>query len=98
MGSSLCGCSNSSLHFSSTETNSVYINYLILLQFTSNRKNKENIPSLNLGNNKRYDKETYNSLSLIDKITIKNNINKIISAYKLYIKKKNVSKFKNIIF
>ena len=98
MGSSLCGCSNSSLHFSSTETNSVYINYLILLQFTSNRKNKENIPSLNLGNNKRYDKETYNSLSLIDKITIKNNINKIISAYKVYIKKKNVSKYKNIIF
>ena len=98
MGSSLCGCSNSSLHFSSTETNSVYINYLILLQFTSNRKNKENIPSLNLGNNKRYDKETYNSLSQIDKITIKNNINKIISAYKVYIKKKNVSKYKNIIF
>ena len=97
MGSSLCGCSNSSLLFSSTETNSVYIDYLILLQFTSNRKNKENIPSLNLGNNKRYDKETYNSLSLVDKITIKNNINKIISAYKVYIKKKNVSN-KNIIF
>lgn len=93
MGSSLCGCSNSSLNFTSTETNCVKINYLILLQLTSNRKIKENIPSLNLQNNIKYNQESYNSLLLVDKITIKNNINKIISAYKVY-KKKNVSKYK----
>jgi hypothetical protein len=47
--------------------------------------------------NIKYNEETYNSLSLLQKIMIKNNINKIISAYKSYIKRKNVS-MEKIIF
>jgi hypothetical protein len=47
--------------------------------------------------NIKYNEETYNSLSILQKIMIKNNINKIISAYKSYIKRKNVS-MKKIIF
>ena len=39
----------------------------------------------------KYNKETYNSLPTLQKIMIKNNINKIISVYKSYIKRKNVS-------
>lgn len=41
-------------------------------------------------NNLKYNKETYDSLSLIEKITIKNQINKIIRTYKLYAFKKSV--------
>ena len=41
-------------------------------------------------NNLKYNKETYDSLSLIEKITIKNQINKIIRTYKLYTFKKSV--------
>ena len=41
--------------------------------------------------NIKYNKETYNSLPTLQKIMIKNNINKIISVYKSYIKRKNVS-------
>ena len=48
--------------------------------------------------NIKYNEETYNSLSILQKIMIKNNINKIISAYKSYIKRKNVSMEKNNIF
>jgi hypothetical protein len=47
--------------------------------------------------NIKYNEETYNSLSILQKIMIKNNINKIISAYKSYIKRKNVS-MEKIIF
>ena len=41
-------------------------------------------------NNLKYNKETYDSLSLIEKITIKNQINKIIRTYKLHAFKKSV--------
>ena len=41
-------------------------------------------------NNLKYNKETYDSLSLIEKITIKSQINKIIRTYKLYAFKKSV--------
>jgi hypothetical protein len=47
--------------------------------------------------NIKYNEETYNSLSILQKIMIKNSINKIISAYKSYIKRKNVS-MEKIIF
>jgi len=53
-----------------------------------NSKNKINEYKLR---NLKYNKETYNSLSSLQKIMIKNNINKIIYAYKSYIKRKNVS-------
>ena len=48
---------------------------------TNNSKNENNL---------KYNKETYDSLSLIEKITIKNQINKIIRTYKLYAFKKSV--------
>lgn len=41
--------------------------------------------------NIKYNEETYKSMSMLQKIMINNNINKIISAYKSYIKRKNVS-------
>jgi len=41
--------------------------------------------------NIKYNEETFKSLSMLQKIMIKNNINKIISAYKSYTKRKNVS-------
>ena len=44
--------------------------------------------------NKNYYLNFYNKLPLIEKITIKNKINKIISAYRLYSKRKNVSTYK----
>ena len=37
----------------------------------------------------KYNKETYSSSPLIEKIIIKNQINKIINAYKLFILKKS---------
>lgn len=58
-----------------------------------NSKNKINEYKLR---NIKYNKETYNSLSSLQKIMIKNNINKIISAYRSYIKRKNVSMKNNI--
>ena len=51
--------------------------------------------NLNTLNNK-YDKETFDSLPLLEKLIIKNRINKIISAYKVFIKRKHVSKYINI--
>ena len=46
----------------------------------------------NKNNKKRliYNKETYNSLPLIEKIFIKNKVDRIIKAYKLFILKKSV--------
>ena len=41
--------------------------------------------------NIKYNEEAFKSLSMLQKIMIKNNINKIISAYKSYTKRKNVS-------
>ncbi len=46
----------------------------------------------------KYNKETYNSSPLIEKIIIKNQINKIINAYKLFALKKSVVSNPNIIF
>ena len=45
----------------------------------------------------KYNKETYNSSPLIEKIMIKNQINKIINAYKLFTLKKSVVSNLNII-
>ena len=42
-------------------------------------------------NNLKYNKDTYNSLPLLEKIIIKNKANKLIKAYKLYTLKKSVS-------
>ena len=53
--------------------------------------------NLNTLNNK-YDKETFDSLPLLEKLIIKNRINKIISAYKVFIKRKHVSKNINIYY
>ena len=57
------------------------------------------IKSNNKGNKIRlkYNKETYNSSPLIEKIMIKNQINKIINAYKLFTLKKSVVSNLNII-
>jgi hypothetical protein len=44
--------------------------------------------------NKNFYLNFYNKLPLIEKITIKNKINKIISAYRIYSKRKNVSTYK----
>jgi hypothetical protein len=46
------------------------------------------------GNNNDFYLNFYNKLPLIEKITIKNKINKIISAYRIYSKRKNVSTYK----
>ena len=48
-----------------------------------------------LNQNYKYNKETYESLPLLEKLIIKNRINKIISSYKIFIKRKNVSNYVN---
>ena len=72
----------------------------MLIQFNNSGKKSEQINALNLRNknksenkqNYKYNKETYKSLPLLEKIIIKNKINKIILAYRIYTKRKNVSK------
>lgn len=72
----------------------------MLIQFNNSGKKSEQINTLNLRNknksenkqNYKYNKDTYKSLPLLEKIIIKNKINKIILAYRIYAKRKNVSK------
>lgn len=65
-------------------------NIINIIQFSSPRKVVDN--SINLKNNNDPYLQIYDSLSLLEKIQIKNKINKIIRTYKKYLKRKNVSK------
>ena len=74
-------------------------NYIItIIQFSNQRKRIDSFKgNNNISNEKELNSSSsylqmYNSLSLIEKITMKNKVNKIISAYKIFAKRKNVSK------
>ena len=70
---------------------------IIIIQFSNKRKILDSSKKTNDNNSNEKELnntsylEIYNSLSLLEKITIKNKINKIISAYKEFVKRKNVS-------
>ena len=89
MGAHFCGCSGCSNNTSKTETNnlsnSIYVNnnsnIFINLEYNKNSKN---------GTNLIYNKKHYDTLPLIEKITIKNKVNKIETAYKSHLLRKIV--------
>ena len=70
---------------------------IIIIQFSNKRKILDSSKKSNDNNSNEKELnntsylEIYNSLSLLEKITIKNKINKIITAYKAFAKRKNVS-------
>ena len=77
-------------------------NYIItIIQFSNQRKRIDSFKgNNNISNEKELNGSSsylqmYNSLSLIEKITMKNKVNKIISAYKIFAKRKNVSIYNN---
>ncbi len=91
MGTNFCGCLNSTNN-SKTETNilsnKIYVNnnnnMFIKLEYYNNSNKKRIL---------KYNKTTFNTLPKIEKITIKNQVNKIKAAYKSFLLRKNVSYF-----
>ena len=100
MGANFCGCSNSINNITKEETNisSSYVNHknFNILKLEQSRKiietNKPNFKHKNNNTNRIiYNEDKYNSLPLIEKISINKKVNKIIKAYKAFSLKKTVS-------
>ena len=93
MGIQFCGCTNNVT--SATETNIVIQNFYKMVLFTQYRINKEpnNVNKIQYYNNnfiKNWTLEKFNSLPLIQRITMINQANRIIQAYRNYIKTRRV--------
>ena len=83
MGISLCACN----YEQGNESNVIYKLYFnfLIFQFSQNQNN--NPQTQNLASSRTNFIQSLNSLSPIEKITLKNNVNKIISTYKKYKRK-----------
>ena len=101
MGTEICGCNNPLS--TSNETNIVIdnMNYYIyiILQYRINRNRNiikgTEIIQTQIRNEKfikNWSLSNFNDLSLIQRITIVHNVNKIIKAFRNYISKKDVRK------